>query len=157
MSVNKVILVGNVGNDPEIKYIKEDVPVARFSLATNETYKTRDGERRTDTEWHNITVWRGLAKIIEQYVKKGTQIYVEGKLRYSQYEKDGETKYYTDIVAREIRLLGKAPENKGNSNDNFQGQSNNSGNSNNNNSNTSSVQDTTSEFDSFDDVDDLPF
>jgi single-strand DNA-binding protein len=117
MSVNKVILVGNVGNDPEVKYIKEDVPVAKFSLATNETYRTRDGEKRTETEWHNIVIWRGLAKVVEQYVKKGSQLYIEGKIQTRQYEQDGQTKYFTEVVAREMRMLGKAGEGSGSGND----------------------------------------
>lgn len=117
MSVNKVILVGNVGNDPEVKYIKEDVPVAKFSLATNETYRTREGEKRTDTEWHNIVIWRGLAKVVEQYVKKGSQLYIEGKIQTRQYEQDGQTKYFTEVIAREMRMLGRAGEGSSSSSD----------------------------------------
>ena len=106
MGVNKVILVGNVGKDPEVQYVKEDVPVARFTLATSETYKDRNGEKQTNTEWHNITVWRGLAKVVEQYVKKGSQLYIEGKITNRQYEKDGVTKYFTEIVANNMQMLG---------------------------------------------------
>jgi single-strand DNA-binding protein len=109
MTVNKAILIGNVGNDPEIKYVKEDVPVARFRLATSETY-TKDGERITNTEWHNIVAWRGLAKVVESYVRKGTQLFIEGKITTRSYDKDGETKYFTEIVADNLRLLGKRPE-----------------------------------------------
>ncbi|MCL2327856.1 MAG: single-stranded DNA-binding protein [Bacteroidetes bacterium] len=105
--INKVILVGNVGNDPEVRYISEDLPTARLSLATSEVYTDKTGQRVTKTEWHSITVWRGLAKTVEQYVKKGMQLYVEGKLSYRTYEKDGVTKYATDIVANEIKFLGK--------------------------------------------------
>ena len=104
--VNKVILIGNVGNDPEVKYIKEDVPVAKFSLATSESYKNRDGEKVTNTEWHNIVVWRGLAKVVEKYVKKGSKLFIEGKLTYRKYEdKDGQTKYFTEIVCRVTPML----------------------------------------------------
>ena len=104
--VNKVILIGNVGNDPEVKYIKEDVPVAKFSLATSESYKNKDGERVTNTEWHNIVVWRGLAKVVEKYVKKGSKLYIEGKLTHRKYEdKDGQTKYFTEIVCRDLTML----------------------------------------------------
>lgn len=105
--INKVILVGNVGNDPEVRYISEDLPTARLSLATSETYTDKTGQRVTKTEWHSITVWRGLAKTVEQYVKKGMQLYVEGKLTTRSYEKDGVTRYVTEIVANEIKFLGK--------------------------------------------------
>ncbi len=106
MGVNKVILVGNVGKDPEVQYIKEDVPVARFTLATSETYKDKNGEKQTTTEWHNIVVWRGLAKVVEQWVKKGSQLYIEGKITNRSYEKDGVTKYFTEIVANNMQMLG---------------------------------------------------
>ncbi|MCF6365513.1 MAG: single-stranded DNA-binding protein [Bacteroidales bacterium] len=105
MSVNKVILIGNVGGDPEVKYIKEDVPVAKFSLATSDSYKNRDGEKVTNTEWHNIVVWRGLAKVVEKYVKKGSKLYIEGKLTHRKYEKDGQTKYFTEILCKELTML----------------------------------------------------
>jgi single-strand DNA-binding protein len=108
MGVNKVILVGNVGKDPVVQYLKEDVPVARFTLATSETYRDKKGEKVTNTEWHNIVVWRNTAKVVEQYVKKGTQLYVEGKITNRSYEKDGVTKYMTEIVANTIQFLGKA-------------------------------------------------
>lgn len=110
MSVNKVILIGNVGNDPEVNYVKEDLPVARFRLATNESYKNKEGQRVDNTEWHNIVVWRGLAKIVEQYVKKGSKLYIEGKITTNQYEKDGQTKYFTEIQAREMKMLDRASE-----------------------------------------------
>ena len=111
MGINKVILVGHVGRDPEVQYVKEDVPVARFTLATSETYKDRNsGEKKTNTEWHNLVVWRGLAKVVEQYVKKGSQLYVEGKLSTRSYEKDGVTKYFTEVVVSNIEMLGRATE-----------------------------------------------
>jgi len=113
MGVNKAILVGNVGRDPEVQYINENVPVARFTLATSETYKDKNGEKVTQTEWHNIVVWRGLAKVVEQYVKKGSQLYIEGKITHRQYEKDGVTKYFTEIVANSMQMLGRAGENEG--------------------------------------------
>ena len=75
MSVNKVILVGNVGRDPEVKYVEQDVPFARFTLATSESYRAKNGERVESTEWHNIVLWRGLAKVAEQYVKKGSKLF----------------------------------------------------------------------------------
>lgn len=114
MSVNKVILLGNVGKDPEVKYFDQDMLVARFTLATTERgYTRKDGTKVEDaTEWHNITAWRGLAKIVESYVKKGSPLYIEGKLRTRQYEdKDGVTKYYTEVVADNIELLGKKGDN----------------------------------------------
>ena len=104
MSVNKVILIGNVGKDPEVNYIKEDLPVAKFTLATSESY-TKDGQKVTNTEWHNIVIWRGLAKVVEQYVKKGSKLYIEGKITNRQYEKDGQTKYFTEIVANQMQML----------------------------------------------------
>ncbi|MEN8121592.1 MAG: single-stranded DNA-binding protein [Bacteroidota bacterium] len=115
MGVNKVILVGNVGKDPEVQYIKEDVPVARFTLATSETYKDKNGEKVTNTEWHNIVVWRGLAKVVENYVKKGSQLYIEGKISNRSYEKDGVTKYFTEIVANSLQMLGSKGDNAGSS------------------------------------------
>lgn len=107
MGINKVILVGHVGKDPVIQYVKEDVPVARFTLATSETFKDKNGQKVTNTEWHNIVIWRGLAKIAEQYVKKGSQLYIEGKLTTRSYEKDGATKYITEIVAGSLEMLGR--------------------------------------------------
>ncbi len=112
MSVNKVILVGNVGKDPEVKYFDNDVSVARFPLATSETY-TRNGEKVTQTEWHNITVWRGLAKVAENYIKKGMQLYIEGSLRTRSWEdKDGNKRYTTEIVANSMQMLGKKSDNE---------------------------------------------
>jgi single-strand DNA-binding protein len=108
MSVNKVILIGNVGKDPEVNYIKEDLPVARFSLATSESY-TKDGQKVTNTEWHNIVVWRGLAKVVENYVKKGSKLYIEGKISNRQYEKDGQTKYISEIVVNNMEMLDSKP------------------------------------------------
>ncbi len=118
MSVNKVILLGNVGKDPEVKYFDQDMLVAKFTLATTERgYTRKDGTKVEDaTEWHNITAWRGLAKIVESYVKKGSPLYIEGKLRTRQYDdKDGVTKYFTEVVADNIELLGKKGDNEGGS------------------------------------------
>ncbi len=111
--VNKVILVGNVGGDPEIKYFDNDSAVANFSVATTErAFKTRDGKEVPErTEWHRIVAWRGLAKLAENYIKKGTQVYVEGKIRTRSYEDaNGVTKYTTEIYADTINLLGRRPE-----------------------------------------------
>jgi single-strand DNA-binding protein len=105
MSVNKVILVGNVGKDPEIRHLDSGVAVASFSLATSESYNAKNGERVTTTEWHNILLWRGLAEVVEKYVKKGSRLYLEGKITSRQYEKDGQTKYFTEIVANNMVML----------------------------------------------------
>ena len=84
--VNKVILVGNLGQDPEVRYLDSGVAVANFSLATTENYKNKQGERVSQTEWHNIVLWRGLAEVAEKYLKKGSSIYVEGKIRNRKWE-----------------------------------------------------------------------
>jgi single-strand DNA-binding protein len=107
-SVNKVILVGNLGKDPEVKYTPSGVPVAKFSLATNERYKDKSGEWQDRTEWHNIVAWQRLAEIVGEYVKKGSKIYIEGRLQTSSWEdkQSGEKKYRTEIVASDLVLLG---------------------------------------------------
>lgn len=110
MSVNKVILVGNVGKDPEVKYLDKGNAVATFSLATTERgYKTAAGVEVPDrTEWHNIVMWRGLAEIAEKYVRKGSQIYIEGKIRTRSYDdQNGVKRYVTEINADNMQLLGK--------------------------------------------------
>lgn len=114
-SVNKVILIGNLGKDPDIRRFENGGSVASFSLATTETYKNREtGEKVVmPTDWHNISIRRpGLAKIAETYLKKGQQIYVEGKLRTRTYEKDGDTKYITEIVVDEFTMLGSKADNE---------------------------------------------
>ncbi len=109
--VNKVILIGNVGKDPEVRYIDNDVPVAHFPLATSETYRLKDGEKVTQTEWHNIVLWRGLAKVAENYVKKGHALYIEGKIRTRSYEdRDGNKRYITEIIADNMQMLTKKGE-----------------------------------------------
>ena len=105
--VNKVTLVGNVGNDPEVRYVSENIPVATFRLATSESFTNKAGEKVTNTEWHNIVLWRGLAKVTESYIKKGSLVYIEGKLTYRSYEKDGQKMYFTEIVADQMKMLGK--------------------------------------------------
>jgi single-strand DNA-binding protein len=109
MSVNKVILVGNVGKDPEIRHLDSGVAVASFSLATSDSYKAKNGEKVTTTEWHNIVLWRGLAEVVEKYVKKGSKLFIEGKITSRQYEKDGVTKYFTEIVANNMVMLDSKP------------------------------------------------
>jgi single-strand DNA-binding protein len=107
-SVNKVILVGNVGKRPEIKYTPSGTPVATLSFATNERFKNKGGEWQERTEWHNIIAWQRLAEIVGEYVDKGKKLYVEGRLHTSSWEdkQSGERKYRTEIVAHEILLLG---------------------------------------------------
>lgn len=109
--VNKVILVGNVGKEPDVRYIESGVAVASFSLATSETYLAKNGEKVTNTEWHNIVAWRGLAELASKYINKGKQIYVEGRIRTRTYEQDGVKKYMTEIVAETIHLLGRKDDN----------------------------------------------
>ena len=106
--VNKVILVGNLGKDPEIKYTPSGVPVAKFSLATNERFKDKSGEFQEHTEWHNVIAWQRLAEIVGEYLTCGSKVYLEGKLQTSSWEdrQSGERKYRTEIVARELVLLG---------------------------------------------------
>ena len=107
MSVNRVILVGHVGKDPEVKHLDGGVTVAKFSLATNETYTDKSGQKVNQTEWHNIVVWRGLAETVEKYVKSGKLLYIEGKLKTTSYDdKDGNKRYTTNVVCESFRFLG---------------------------------------------------
>ena len=107
-SINKVILIGNLGKDPEVRYLEGGVAVAKFPIATSETYKDRTtGERKTQTEWHNIVLWRGLAEVSEKYLKKGNQVYIEGKLRTRSWEdNNNQTRYTTEVVADNMTMLG---------------------------------------------------
>ncbi len=105
--VNKVILIGNLGKDPEVRHLEGGATVANFTLATNEYYRDKQGTRIERTEWHNIAAWRGLAEMAEKFLKKGQQVYVEGKIRTRQYQdKDNQTRYITEIIADEITMLG---------------------------------------------------
>ncbi|MBI9066199.1 MAG: single-stranded DNA-binding protein [Salinivirgaceae bacterium] len=114
--VNKVILVGNVGKDPEVRYLDNGVAVAQFSLATSETFKDKSGVRQTRTEWHNIVLWRGLAEVAEKYVKKGNPLYIEGKITNRSYDdKDGNKRYISEIVGNEMKMLGSKASNEGTS------------------------------------------
>ena len=110
MSVNKVILLGNVGKDPDVRYLENNVCVANFTLATTERgYTTQSGIQIPDkTEWHNIVVWRGLAEIAEKYVRKGTQLYIEGKIRTRSWEDQNKIRRYTtEIYVDNMELLGR--------------------------------------------------
>jgi single-strand DNA-binding protein len=107
--INKVILIGNLGKDPEVRYLDSGVAVANLSIATSENYKNKDGERVTQTEWHDIVLWRGLAEVAEKYLKKGSSVYVEGKLRTNKWvDKDENTRYKTEILAEKLTMLGKS-------------------------------------------------
>jgi len=108
--VNKAILVGNLGKDPEVKYLDNGVAVANFSLATTESYKNKQGERVNQTEWHNIVLWRGLAEVAEKYLKKGSNVYIEGRIKTRKWEdKEGVTKYTTEILGDNMTMLGGKP------------------------------------------------
>lgn len=105
--VNKVILIGNVGRDPEVRYTQSGTAVANFSIATNERWTDRNGERQEHTEWHRLVAWGKLADIVHQYVKKGELLYVEGNIRTRQWEdRDGNTRYTTEIRIQEMQMLG---------------------------------------------------
>ena len=105
---NKVQLIGNLGNDPEVISLESGKKIAKFSIATNETYKNAKGEKITDTQWHNVVAWNKTAEIIENYVAKGSEVAVEGKLTSRSYEdKDGNKRYITEVVCNEVLLLGK--------------------------------------------------
>ncbi len=105
---NKVQLIGNVGNDPEIKSFDGGKKVANFTIATNESYKNEKGEKVEQTEWHKVSAWGKTAEIIEKFVTKGKEVAIEGKLTHRSYEdKNGEKRYITEVVANEILLLGK--------------------------------------------------
>jgi single-strand DNA-binding protein len=104
--VNKVILIGRLGKDPEVRNLDNGAVVANFSIATSESYKDRTtGEKKEVTEWHNIVLWRGLAEIAQKYLHKGDQVFIEGKLRTRSWEKDGVTRYTTEVVADNMTML----------------------------------------------------
>lgn len=107
--VNKVILIGHLGKDPEVRNLDNGNKVASFTLATSESYTDKQGQKQTQTEWHNIVCWKGLAGVTEQYLKKGSKVYIEGKLTTRSYEKDNQTRYITEIVAREMTMLDSKP------------------------------------------------
>jgi len=113
-SVNKVILIGNLGRDPEVRYLESGVPVANFPIATSESFKDKNtGERREVTDWHNIVLWRGLAEVAEKYLKKGMKVYVEGKLKTRSWtDENNQTRYTTEVVGDQMTMLTRA-ENSG--------------------------------------------
>ncbi len=106
--LNKVTLIGNVGNEPEIKTLANDIKVAKFSLATTESYKDPQGQTHAETEWHSVVLWRNLADLTEKYIHKGSLLYVEGKLKTRSYEDEqGKKRYVTEIIAEQILFLDK--------------------------------------------------
>ncbi|MBE0598819.1 MAG: single-stranded DNA-binding protein [Desulfuromonadales bacterium] len=114
MSVNKVILVGNLGKDPELRYTPSGAAVATFSLATSERFKDKSGQMQEKTEWHNIVCWRQLAEICGKYLHKGKQVYIEGRIQTRSYDdKEGNKRYMTEIVADQMQMLGRAGEEGG--------------------------------------------
>lgn len=145
MSLNKVMLIGNAGKDPEVRHLENGVAVVTLPIATTERYKDRNGEFKEQTEWHNVVFWRSLADIVEKYVKKGSQIFIEGKLRTRNWEdQSGQKKYITEIVAENLRLLGR----RGGEGDNNNQQ---------NNQNYSKPSASNNDVDIIEEADDLPF
>ncbi len=128
MSINKVILVGNVGKDPDIRHLDSGVAVANFPLATSENYTAKNGDKVSSTEWHNIVMWRGLAEVAEKYVTKGKQLYIEGKIKTRSFDdKEGNKRYITEIVADVMQMLGTRADNQQNNNQQQQNNTNQSG------------------------------
>ena len=105
-SLNKVMLIGNVGNDPDVRTTSSGTPIANMSLATTRKWKDGSGEQKEKTEWHRLTVWGKLVDVVERYVKKGDRLYVEGRIEYSESESDGQKKYWTDVNVAEMVMLG---------------------------------------------------
>ncbi|MER2998093.1 single-stranded DNA-binding protein [Pontibacter populi] len=121
-SVNKVILIGNLGKDPEVRHLEGGVAVARFPLATSETFKDKSGQKQEKTEWHNIVLWRGLAEVAEKYLRKGQSVFIEGKIRTSQYQdKEGNQRYSTEIVADNMTMLTRGEGGSSEGGNSFQG------------------------------------
>lgn len=105
-SLNKVLLIGNLGRDPEVRYMPNGEAVANFSIATTENWKDKSGTKQEKTEWHNIVMYRRLAEIAGEYLKKGRPVYIEGRLQTRKWEKDGVTRYTTEIIADQMQMLG---------------------------------------------------
>lgn len=105
--INKVILLGNVGADPEVRALDGGKKVARIRVATTERYTDQQGKKQEHTEWHRVTLWDGLADVVDKYVHKGSQVYIEGKIRTREYEAKGEKRYATEIIANDMKLIGR--------------------------------------------------
>jgi single-strand DNA-binding protein len=157
MSFNKVILVGNVGKDPEIRRFENNIK-ASFSLATSETYTPKGGDKVTQTEWHNIVAWRRLAELSENYIRKGTQILIEGKLRYRSYDdRDGNKRYVVEVEAEVIQLLGRKPDGQSQSSAGQTTQGNNGSYSSPSQPQSSQENNISDDLTTRDTADDLPF
>jgi single-strand DNA-binding protein len=110
--INKVILVGNLGKDPEVRYLEGNIAVAKFPLATSETIKDKSGNKIDQTEWHNVVLWRGLAEVAEKFLRKGSTVYIEGKIKSRSWEdKEGNKKFITEIIGDNLTLLNKREDN----------------------------------------------
>lgn len=148
-SINKVILVGHLGKDPELRYLEGNVSVASFPLATSETFN-KDGKKVEQTEWHNIVMWRGLADVAAKYLSKGRLVYIEGKLRTRSYEdKEGVRRYTTEIVAESFNILGRRSD--------FENTSSSSSSSSSASSTANQAQEQSVDFTENDSDDGLPF
>ena len=112
-SLNKVMIIGNLGKDPEVRMIPNGDKVVNFSVATTERFKDAAGVKKEKTEWHKIVLWRGLAEIAEKYLRKGSTVYIEGKLTTRKWEKDGVTHYSTDVVGETLQMLGGKQDSQG--------------------------------------------
>jgi single-strand DNA-binding protein len=111
-SINKVILIGNLGKDPEVRYLEGGIAVAKFPLATSETIRDKNGNKSDLTEWHNIVLWRGLAEVAEKFLKKGATVFIEGKIKSRSWEdKEGNKRYITEIIGDNLTLLSKREDN----------------------------------------------
>ena len=149
-SLNKVMLIGNLGKDPESREMGDGTKMAKFPIATTETYKNREGEKVSNTEWHNIVLWRGLAEVAINWLKKGDSVYIEGKLKTRSWEdENGVKKYATDIQADNLSMLG----NRKDSNNQSASMSNNS----NNHTDKKEISENTNIESSENEDDDLPF
>lgn len=149
--VNKVILVGRLGKDPEVRHLENNGVVANFSVATSEVYRDKQGERVEQTEWHNVVVWRRLAEIAEKYLRKGSLVYIEGKIRTRSWDdKDGNKRYTTEVVADTFQMMDKASDKPGEGKDNQTRKSENA-------SSPQTVSEPESGGSSSSDEDDLPF
>ena len=112
--MNKAMVIGNLGNDPEIRYTQSEIPVATFSVASTERWKDSDGDKQERTQWHRVVAWRRLAEVCGEHLHKGNKVYIEGKMQTRKWEdQDGNTRYTTEIVARDLEMIGGRQENAG--------------------------------------------
>lgn len=119
--INKVILVGNLGKDPEVRYLDGGIAVAKFPLATSETIKDKNGNKIDQTEWHNVVLWRGLAEVAEKFLKKGATVYIEGKIKSRSWEdKEGNKRYITEVIGDNLTMLNKREDHNSNGNNSSQ-------------------------------------